>query len=198
MKKPLLALACLVAISALLMAEAPKTKKLDVKRSAGTKASASASSTYTMFPYPNTITGTNKIQIPGCSCGTNKVTVSPTSVITKVNTPVQIRYDASPICNKQTIRDLSGNLHPYVDGADDNSQVGSLTLGTVQWEVGAVSDLPLEWGIITYDTGYVQPTSEQIQISIKVQCFDSGPKCTAPGHYQVCEAQSTIPVTVTP
>jgi hypothetical protein len=89
-------------------------------------------------------------------------------------------------------------VHPYVDGVDDNSQIGNLTLGTVQWEVGAVSDLPLEWGIITYDTGYAQPTSEQIQISIKVQCYDSGPKCTAPGHYQVCPAQGTIPVTVTP
>ena len=182
----------LIFVSVVLLAQVKtKTaqKKLDVK---GPNASPSASATYTLFPYSDTIEGMNPRQIGECACGSNQVTFSPTSVVAKANTPVQIRYDASTICNKQTIRDLNGTVHAPVD------QIGNLTLGSVQWEIGAVSDLPLEWGIITYDSGYAQPTQERIQIDIKLQCYDTGPNCTAPGHYQICPATGTIPVTVTP
>jgi hypothetical protein len=80
---------------------------------------------------------------------------------TPVNKPVQIRYDASPICFKQGITDINGNPYPPID------QIGNLTLGNVQWEVGAISDLPHEYGIITY-SGYAQPKTEQITINIEL------------------------------
>lgn len=198
MSKQLLILCFLVGVSVLSLAQT-KTKTLEVKRSPGTKAAASASATYTMFPFPDTIDAMSGKQKAGCGCGQDQLVFSPQAVTTKVNTPVQIRYDASKICNEQTIRDLSGNVHPYVDKKDDSSQVGSLTLGTVQWEVGAVSDLPLEWGIITYAPGYAQPTKEEIKIEIKLQCYDSFPgNCPLPGNYNICKSTGTIPVTVTP
>jgi hypothetical protein len=201
MKKPLVILFSLGALSVLLQAQTttqPKTKKLEVRRADGTKASPSASTTYIMFPFHDTLDAANPKQISGCGCGQPQLVFSPTSVTTKVNAPVQIRYDASKICNEQTIRDLNGVVHPYVDKQDDNSDIGNLTLGTVQWEVGAVSDLPLEWGIITYNPGYVQPTTEKIVIQIKLQCYDTGGKCPLPGNYNICKSEGTIPVTVTP
>jgi hypothetical protein len=201
MKKPLVILFSLVPLAILLHAQTttlPKTKKLEVRRATGTKASPSASATYTMFPFHDTIDAANPRQISGCGCGQPTLMFSPTSVTTKVNTPVQIRYDASKICNEQTIRDLNGVVHPYVDKKDDSSDIGNLTLGTVQWEVGAVSDLPLEWGIITYNPGYVQPTTEEIKIEVKVQCYDSFPgNCKLPGNYNTCSSTGVIPVTVT-
>ena len=185
-----LAFSFLIFISVLLLAQVKTLqKKLEVK---GPNAGPSASATYTLFPYDATIEGMHPDQRGGCDCGSSQVTFSPTAITAKVNTPVQVRYDASTICWKQTIRDLNGAVHPPVD------QIGNLTLGNVQWEVGAVSDLPLEWGIITYDSGYAQPTQEKVVIKINLQCYDTGPKCTAPGHYKPCGAQGTIPVTVTP
>lgn len=84
-----------------------------------------------------------------------------------------------------------------MDGEGNNSQIGNLTLGTVQWEVGAVSDLPLEWDIITYTPGYAQPTTEQIIINIKVRVKDEhGAKDGGPCE-NICIAQAKIPVTVT-
>jgi hypothetical protein len=75
---------------------------------------------------------------------------------------VQVNYDASQICHRQTIRDLHGVVHPARD------QLGNLVLGHVTWEVGVVSDLPLEYGILTY-SGYQQPGSQETTVDVPVQ-----------------------------
>jgi hypothetical protein len=197
MKKSLRVLFSLVALSMLLLAQT-QTKKLEVK---GAK-SATASATYTFFPYTATEEGLHPDQRSGCICGigngggavTKEMLFSPTAVTTGVNQPVQIRYDATQICRKQGISDLNGNK--------SSTELGNLTLGYVQWEVGAVSPLPLEWGIITYDSGYAQPTQQKITINLKVRCTDTphnkkdGVEVCGGSGYNVCTASATIPVTV--
>lgn len=92
-----------------------------------------------------TTKGTDKIQKSGCDCESHQVIVTPTLITTPINTPVIVRYDASSICWKQSIFDpVTGEPHPYVDGVGNNSVIGNITLGTVQWEVGSVFNLPLE------------------------------------------------------
>lgn len=181
----------------------PAGTQTKITKAAGTtkdvKAKA-ASATFTLFPYAETIQGSppeNTLRHPGCSCGLdsnprhNSVTFSPLTLTAKVGQPVTVRYDASMICRKQTIRDLNGTVHAPVD------QVGNLKLGSAQWELGAVQDLPLEYGIITYP-GYAQVGNGEIKLEVNVQCADKpgNSDCPASG-YNTCQAFATIPIRVT-
>jgi len=154
------------------------------------KFTTAPSATYTLFDYLETQMGLHpEPRHPGCACGLSgpyalakEMQFSPNPVKTKVGQPVEVSYDASQICRKQTILDMNGNQHPPVD------QIGGLVLGTVQWEVGSVSQLPLEWGTLDY-SGYQQASGQQITVDIKVQCYDSGVPCKS-----TCESKLTVPV----
>jgi hypothetical protein len=150
---------------------------------------------YKPFPANETIQSSKWSQVPGCSCGIYEkavedfrrtMAVSPTTLTATVGQPVQIRYDASAICNGQGVRDVNG-----VDVSKPN--FGGV--GTVTWEAGSIQTLPNSYGIVTY-SGYLQPKTDTIKFDIKVQCYDTGAKCKEAGHYQVCPASATIPVTI--
>jgi len=152
--------------------------------------------TYKRFPGNEALQSARWHQIAGCGCGINPsypedfrktITVSPTSVTTVVGQPVQIRYDASTICNGQGVRDVNGV---------DVSKPNFAGVGTVTWEAGVIQNLPDAYGIVTF-SGYAQPTTDSIKFNIQVQCYDTGAKCTTPDHYMVCPTSTTIPVTVT-
>ena len=189
MKKSLFAVSLLLFAAVLLLAQA--TKNLEVK---GNRAKGK-SATYTMFPVSSGAEALLNARESGCYCGSNKVIFSPTVVTTPANTPVTIRYDATKICHGQGIADTNGNPYP------PPNQIGNLMLGNVQWEVGALSDLPLEYGIVTY-SGYAQPTQEKIQFTVQLRCLDTphnkrnGEEVCGAAGYNVCTATGTIPVTV--
>lgn len=167
---------------------------------AGLKASAMAppSAIYTIFDYDHdTVIGPHpEWQKSGCGCGLpykGGMRFSPNPVLTRVGQAVTVRYDASQICNKQTIKDLNRHEHAPVN------QIGTLVLGHATWETGVVSDLPLEWGILTY-SGYSQGGDYAIEMDIRLQCYDrtnGGPR-----HDQeclnTCETTLTVPVHVDP
>ncbi len=122
---------------------------------------------------------------PGCSCGIGpevnynphfkKMAVSPSSVNTKVNTPVAIRFDASGICLGQSTRMVNGEF------------------GSIVWQPGTTQSLPDSYGIATL-SGYAQPKTDTIYVQVTAECFDNGyPKCS-----NRCTAKASIPVTITP
>jgi V8-like Glu-specific endopeptidase len=154
--------------------------------------------TYTIYPYGQTLQGGVfvKRQIPGCSCGIGPhsfrpaMDVVPSVIRTKVGDPVTINYDASMICQKQTIRDLSGREH------GPSTSVGELVLGHAQWDKDVVQDLPLEWGIITYP-GYAKAGPHQISLDVRVECADRpGNNFCPDSGFNVCEALAVVPVEV--
>jgi len=100
----------------------------------------------------------------GHDCGPSDVQITPTFVTATVGRPVEIRFDASSMCNGQT---TTGQR------------------GTITWEVGGVQSIPATWGIATHT--YNQPTSETIEIEILCTCSDSGgsSNCTATGSVPV-------------
>jgi hypothetical protein len=116
--------------------------------------------------------------------------VVPSVIRTKVGDPVTINYDASMICQKQTIRDLSGREH------GPSTSVGELVLGHAQWDKDVVQDLPLEWGIITYP-GYAKAGPHQISLDVRVECADRpGNNFCPDSGFNVCEALAVVPVEV--
>ena len=106
-------------------------------------------------------------------------------ITTKIGKPITIRYDASGICNGQTIRDSNGKSLPRRG-----------RLGTVEWQVGTIQDLPDTYGKVTF-RGYAQASAYTVRISINVQCYSLGAKCTSKGNYNPCAVNAEIPVTVT-
>jgi hypothetical protein len=150
-----------------------------------------ATITYQPFPASQTLQS-GQPQHSGCFCGIyagaidpirRAITVSPSNVQTRVNQKVQIRYDASLICNGQSIADMNG-----VDSKKPN--FGGV--GTIQFESGAVMTLPNTYGIATF-SGYTTAKTDSIHIIIKLQCYDTGSaNCIRP-----CGAAIDIPVTVT-
>jgi hypothetical protein len=162
----------------------------------GANQAIAQTSSFAPIPPDQTIQAKQWHQIAGCGCGIDKnspesfrkqMTVSPLKVGTTTGKQVQIRYDASTICNGQGIHDTNGV---------DISQGNFAGVGTLTWEPGVIQTLPSTAGIVTF-TGYQQAKSDSISVNIKLQCFDSGAKCTAPGHFTVCSANATIPVDVT-
>jgi hypothetical protein len=153
-------------------------------------------------PFPSSENIQNKFhlgQTPGCNCGIdagstdthiNKIYVEPTAIVTTSGRPISIRYDASAVCRGQTIRDLNGI--PIT-----NPKHGRM--GTIEWQPGTIQDLPDTFGVATF-SGYTQPTTNQIALTIQVQCYDIGALCTTANKYNVCpngRAKSvTIPVRV--
>jgi hypothetical protein len=155
---------------------------------------------YAPFPGNETIQSKLWHQISGCKCGIGKgppdypesfrqhITLAPTAVGTPPDPPVaagkpiQIRYDASVLCNGQGFLDSNG-----VDFSKPN--FGGV--GTVTWEPGVIQTLPNLYGIITF-SGYKQPTNDSIAISISVQCVDTGSaNCRT-----TCPISASIPVNV--
>ena len=128
--------------------------------------------------------GRSKDQRPGCACGPLGAVVSPTSITAKAGTSVSLRFDTSRICYGQTVIDMAGkSLGP-----------GGGIAGTMTWENGAVQDLPDTWGVATYVPGYAQAGAYSLQLTVNVQCTDSGSKgCT-----RACSSTAKVPVTVTP
>jgi hypothetical protein len=152
---------------------------------------------FTPFPAKENVQTVLWHQIAGCTCGINpnqtafpflqKVEVSPKQVNDKVGHDIKIRYDASAICNGQTIRDPSGKIYGQGNGP----------LGTATWQAGTVQDLPDVFGDLSLRGGYAQAGKYTITINMNLQCYDTGAKCTAPNHYNVCNRSVTIPVNIT-
>jgi hypothetical protein len=133
-------------------------------------------------------------QIPGCECGIGqdqtdprlkRVQVSPESVRAKVGEQVDIRFDATRICQGQTVRSVSGI----------ESGKPSFAAGTIQWEELAQTQLPDGYGHALY-SGYTQAGDYTVRIKIDVQCFDIGAKCKEPSHYKTCHTEAEVPVVV--
>jgi hypothetical protein len=150
-------------------------------------------STFAMFPYNESVAVTSgMIPSPGCGCypsdnAPSILHISPNqSVTVHIGQPVQLRYDGSVICHRQMIRDLSGKAHKSVD------QIGDLTVGSIEWEVGSLWALPLEWGVVTY-SGYAQTGTYQVTFKLMLQCHDDFKNCT-----HTCVATKTITVNVVP
>ena len=152
--------------------------------------------TYNSFPASETIQSSQWHQITGCHCGIDKtlpepfrktITVNPSQVQTRVNQPVQIRYDASTICNGQGVLDVNGV---------DISKPNFGGVGTIQFEAGAIKTLPDAYGIVTF-SGYTQAKNDTIHINIALQCYDTGGDAA---HHCItsCGASIDIPVVVTP
>jgi hypothetical protein len=205
-----------IALAVLLLAQAKNPAKnkelkeknlpvIDQKKLPGRKAAdkaapvRAATTTYGLFPYAMTDEALHPYQQAGCQCNVgDPMFFSPEAVDTKVNTPVQIRYDASRICFKQGITDSQGQ--PYPNPIDS---LGNMSVGYVQWEVGAVSDnLPHEYGILTY-SGYSQPVQETITVEVHLRCIDKpnnknsyGDEVCGASGYNECTLKATIPVTV--
>lgn len=151
---------------------------------------AAAQYSYAPFPAAESRQNTPPVssrQVPGCDCGTKTVAV-PSSITTRVGTPVTLRYDASNICQGQTVRDLNGKEFGK----------GFASAGKVQWEIGAVQTLPDAYGVATYDKGYSQAGSSTATVTVSVQCYDVGAKCKSSTHYNVCTATGTVPVNIVP
>jgi hypothetical protein len=72
-----------------------------------------------------------------------------------------------------------------------------VSIGSAEWEVGAIQSLPLEYGVITYP-GYAQVGSGEIKLEVNVQCADKpgNNSCPASG-YNTCQAFATIPIKIT-
>jgi hypothetical protein len=153
----------------------------------------SGTSTFAMFPYSESVAVTSGMQpSPGCGCypsdnAPSILQVSPNQNVTvHVGQPVQLRYDGSVICHRQMIWDMTGKAHKSVD------QLGDLTVGSVEWEVGSLWALPLEWGVVTY-SGYVQAGTYQVTFKLMLQCHDDFKNCT-----HTCVATKTITINVVP
>ena len=99
-------------------------------------------------------------------CGPSDVQITPTFVTGTVGKPVEIRFDATPICNDQT---TTGQR------------------GTIKWKTDAVQTIPDIWGIATYT--YDQPTSQTIDIEIFCTCSERGGASD-------CRASGSVPVRV--
>ena len=135
--------------------------------------------TYTPFPGNQTLMSKYGKQIPGCSCGIGpgqsdhfkSMLVDPTQARTQVGQQVQIRYDASGICNGQGVAPIDGRF------------------GTAKWRAGTIQDLPDAYGIIALPKGYSQASTEQITIEVKLTCVDVTCRMG-------CSAKIDIPVTV--
>lgn len=154
--------------------------------------------TFTLTSYEQTLQGGQfrSRQIPGCGCGigpdafAKTMAVSPNAIRARPGQPISVSYDASLICQKQTIRDMAGRVHGPV------SDVGSLVLGHADWDKNVGQELPLEWGIITYP-GYSSIGDHELRIDVKVECADRpGNNFCPDSGFRVCEAQATIPVVV--
>jgi hypothetical protein len=172
-------------------------QKIEMKKVSDEKTgvkSPSATSTYTLFDYNLTTAVTSGMQpMVGCGCWPSEsqspqdIAVSPEGGITAhVGQPVELRYDGSRVCHRQGIWDMSGKVHKPVD------QIGDLNLGSIQWEIGSVWQLPLEWGIVTY-SGYSQVGFQTVTFTIKLQCHDDFKNCT-----HTCVRTKTLTVHVIP
>jgi hypothetical protein len=135
-------------------------------------------------------------QIPGCDChmGDNaagdarlkQLYVNPTAIGTIVGRPVEVRYDGSALCGGQSVRDVNGNL------AGTSKFDG---VGTIEWQPGSIQKLPDLYGMVTF-SGYNQPRKGDVTINIKVQCYDTGAKCTMPNDYKSCSLSAKLPLFV--
>lgn len=150
---------------------------------------------YARLPVTQTIQFSRWHKVAGCACGIDptyledfrkQITVSPNIVKVSLGQKVQIRYDASAICNGETIRDTNG------------VEIGKpkfAGVGTVNWDDGTVQKLPDVYGIVSH-SGYTQTNVDDIRFDITVQCYDAGADCPYAQKYQTCRRAITIPVTV--
>jgi hypothetical protein len=159
---------------------------------------------YTRFPAAQTIQSSQWHKVAGCDCGIDptypedfrkQIMVSPNSLKVSLRHKFQLRYDASAICNGQTIRDTNG-----VEVGKPNFA----GVGTVDFDNGTVQKLPNIYGIVSYP-GYTKTGAQigsdidSIRFDITVQCYDpraAGAECPYPQKYQTCRRAITIPVTV--
>jgi hypothetical protein len=134
-------------------------------------------------------------QTQGCACGyttRNHMTVTPTSIPdAKVGQDVTLRYDASEICQGQTITNLQNVNSPDPRNPDDPS----LNLGTADWQIGDLQSLPREWGIITLPGGYAQSGTYTVTIGFTVHCTDK-PSAVCLTGSNGCSTKVSVPVVV--
>jgi hypothetical protein len=151
---------------------------------------------FTPTPANATIQATQWQQVPGCDCGIDPtyvetfrrgITFAPKPVVVKVNQPVEINFDASTICNGQSIQDIYGTI------VGDTHFKG---VGIVTWEPGVVQTLPNTYGIVRLDNGFPEAKKYTVQFDISLYCFDTGAKCTANNNHKKCTASVTVPVIV--
>jgi|HubBroStandDraft_6_1064221.scaffolds.fasta_scaffold07257_9 hypothetical protein len=135
-------------------------------------------------------------QVPGCACGIypdavevfrRGITFAPNPVVVNVNQPVEINFDASTICNGQSVQDTSGTI------VGDARFKG---VGNVIWEPGVVQTLPNSYGIVRLDQGFPEAKKYNVQFNISLYCFDTGANCKDNNNHRLCNASVTVPVTV--
>ena len=110
----------------------------------------------------------------------SQIEVFPTSISAKVGEKVELRFDASTICFGQTITDSTGI---------EFGNPGMHRLGYIEFEPGVVLDLPDVYGIGTFETGYTQPRSGSVLVSIDV-------RCAVPKSNQACRFSRQIPISI--
>jgi hypothetical protein len=150
-------------------------------------------SVFAMFPYSESVAVTSGMQpSPGCDCYPSNnapsiLQISPNQNVTvHIGQPVQLRYDGSVICHRQMIWDMDGKERKSVD------QVGDLIVGSIEWEIGSLWALPLEWGVVTY-SGYAQTGTYQVTFKLMLQCHDEVKNCT-----HTCIATKIVTINVIP
>ena len=92
-------------------------------------------------------------QCPGVKtayeCGTNDIQFSPNPIQARQGQPMTIRFDATTMCNGQTIENF---------------------VGTVKWETGGNSQLSDAYGFATYT--YTQAGQQQVGMQMNYHCKD--------------------------
>jgi hypothetical protein len=146
---------------------------------------------YAPFPDYETWMANYGVQEPGCACGkTNNlpIYIDPTAITSApVNSDIKLRYDASGICQGQSIKDAKGNIY----------RSASFIAGTVLWEPGVELNLPDVFGIVTLPGGFNQVTNYSIAFKISVQCYDNAVSTTPRRPCSnTCSVSATIPVTI--
>ena len=119
-------------------------------------------------------------QVPGCTCSKDtSVETSPNPGSAVAGQPFVISFDATQICQGQTIRDRSGNVLRH-------GQLGA-NVGTIKWGALAEDKLTDVFGSLSHT--YVTAGTYVPEIKIDVQCYDSGYSCKQPKKSSECSAQ---------
>jgi hypothetical protein len=143
------------------------------------------------------------LQYPGCACGMGVVTLAnrgrfqhgqpgrpfpaewthvlvPGQVSVKRRSPVQIKFDATPVCLGQGMSDPNGvYVNPH--------------LGDIVWDGNVVQRLNNTQGTATYNAGFATVGPHSVHIQFTVQCVDRG----ATGCAGTCAVDADVPVQVT-
>lgn len=107
-------------------------------------------------------------------CGTENVEITPSPVRGKAGQPVEIRFDASSLCNGQSFKNF---------------------VGSVQWEAASTCGLQGKeptYGAVSYT--YSQGGNYTASFDMSYICYDEGQGY----HQSVCKSKGTTPVRIDP